>query len=312
MRTLHFTFHSVLKPEDPGYNHLLTCQDNRLRKILSHLQNSGFQVVSCRNFLELRESLRNLATISFDDGYRDGYSVALPILKEFGVAATFFITTCTIEDKLPPNAKFTLALRVLGIDRVSENLRSHLRGTTYEDLLTESFVPRVTFWHDPLPLQRLKTVFNHYLPIDLRQAIADDIFAEVLNKEGKSEKERCRATYLSVDELKGLEKAGMEVASHAATHAMLQNRSPEEVEKEIGDSLITLQNALGKQPVPVNVAWPYDGDGLIPTHLKGVAAKFQAKYWTIYLQGQLPSTDEVDTFLIRRVDHSLFEKVFGI
>jgi peptidoglycan/xylan/chitin deacetylase (PgdA/CDA1 family) len=35
----------------------------------------------------------NFACVTFDDGYRDNYGVALPVLERFGIKATFFIAT---------------------------------------------------------------------------------------------------------------------------------------------------------------------------------------------------------------------------
>jgi len=35
----------------------------------------------------------NIACVTFDDGYRDNYEVALPVLERIGFKATFFITT---------------------------------------------------------------------------------------------------------------------------------------------------------------------------------------------------------------------------
>jgi len=42
----------------------------------------------------------NIACVTFDDGYRDNYEVALPILDRFGIKATFFITAGFIGKSL--------------------------------------------------------------------------------------------------------------------------------------------------------------------------------------------------------------------
>jgi peptidoglycan/xylan/chitin deacetylase (PgdA/CDA1 family) len=41
-------------------------------------------------------------SITFDDGYRDNFEVAAPILKEFGLPATFFVTTGFVQSETVP------------------------------------------------------------------------------------------------------------------------------------------------------------------------------------------------------------------
>lgn len=65
-----------------------------------------FEVVSLRQFvdqLEMRQSVEGLLAITFDDGYRDNYEIAAPILKRLRLPATFFVTTEFIgTDFVPP------------------------------------------------------------------------------------------------------------------------------------------------------------------------------------------------------------------
>ena len=45
----------------------------------------------------LKERKGRFALITFDDGYRDNYEVAFPILKSQGLSAAFFVTTGFVD-----------------------------------------------------------------------------------------------------------------------------------------------------------------------------------------------------------------------
>lgn len=64
-----------------------------------------FKVVSLTYFVEQIEkgqSVGGMLAITFDDGYRDNYEVAAPILKRWNLPATFFVTTKFIETDIVP------------------------------------------------------------------------------------------------------------------------------------------------------------------------------------------------------------------
>lgn len=65
-----------------------------------------FRVLSCDEILNLPRTLetldRDAVIVTFDDGYRDNYELAFPILKQYGVPGVFFIPTNILENpKLP-------------------------------------------------------------------------------------------------------------------------------------------------------------------------------------------------------------------
>jgi peptidoglycan/xylan/chitin deacetylase (PgdA/CDA1 family) len=58
---------------------------------------SNFRVVSLHDFYKLKKTEKDLpdklAMVTFDDGYKDNYEYAFPILSEFGIKAAVFVTT---------------------------------------------------------------------------------------------------------------------------------------------------------------------------------------------------------------------------
>ena len=77
---------------------------NQLR-VLFGLLREHFTVIPLTKLVEKLESKHDLCgevVISFDDGYKDNYELAAPMLHELGLPATFFVTTNFIGSKAVP------------------------------------------------------------------------------------------------------------------------------------------------------------------------------------------------------------------
>lgn len=72
---------------------------------LAKIQTSGYNIISLyRLVAALTQGAAlpsNPVILTFDDGYRDNYENAFPILKAHGATATFFIVTDFIDEQRP-------------------------------------------------------------------------------------------------------------------------------------------------------------------------------------------------------------------
>jgi peptidoglycan/xylan/chitin deacetylase (PgdA/CDA1 family) len=116
-------------------NPALCITTRSFRRQMEHLR-EHFQVLSLEDAMRAIDGQlyleRDAAAITFDDGYRDVYTHAMPILRELGLPATVFVPTSypVSGDYLPHDrlfAAFALALRD-GIDLTDAPLPLPLRG----------------------------------------------------------------------------------------------------------------------------------------------------------------------------------------
>lgn len=96
-------YHYISTPP-PGADRLrrdLSVSPEAFRTHMAYLQERGYQPISIHNLIyALTRGAPlppNPIIITFDDGYRDNYDNAFPILKEFGFRGTFFVLTERVD-----------------------------------------------------------------------------------------------------------------------------------------------------------------------------------------------------------------------
>ncbi len=181
-----------------------------------------------------------MAAVTFDDGYRDFYDHAFPLLKRKGIPAAVFVVTGlvgTARKQIHDRLYLTLAAAFLSQGRSSRDV--------------DRTLGRLGIQPPEIPPNRLKHAAGK--PFALTRALLDALpQAEVLrvveeleselNLEQSMEAAPESLTWEMVAEIHG---AGMTVASHTRTHAFLTNEKRQRVLDEVVQSRSELEKRLG-------------------------------------------------------------------
>lgn len=113
----------------------------KFREQMKYLKDNGYVTLTLAQAYDFFVSNKSVPeksiVLTFDDGYEDNYVEALPILKEFGFKATFFIITDWV-DKIPGymNLKQLKEMQAHEMDIESHTAyHDHLKQLSYEKQL---------------------------------------------------------------------------------------------------------------------------------------------------------------------------------
>lgn len=168
---------------------------------------------------------RNAVCITFDDGYADNFTVAAPILRKYGVVATFFVAAGYLDGGMMWNDRIVQALRGSPecIDLREMGLPAYEPGDAAQSRRSLDKV-----------VQAAK-----YLPQQEREQIA----ARLAAMYSASAATQMMMTSRQVRELAD---AGMEIGAHTMSHPILAKIAPDVAEQEIVQSKIRLEAVTGR------------------------------------------------------------------
>ena len=164
--------------------------------------------------------------VTFDDGYADNASVALPILQRHGIPATFFITAGYLD----------------GGRMWNDSIIEAVRCTTARSLDLADLGLGTVELDSPLA----------------RGAVAEAIIGKVKHLDPFERQSRvdslCRRTAVALPgdlmmtaaQVRELAGSGMEVGAHTMTHPILRSIAVAEARREIDDSRHHLQSITGQ------------------------------------------------------------------
>jgi peptidoglycan/xylan/chitin deacetylase (PgdA/CDA1 family) len=219
-------YHRVNDEDDPFFNAISTeLFDQEMRFVARH-----YKVVSLGELLRHLESdsTETVVAVTFDDGYQDNYLNAFPVLERYGIPATIFLTTGSMDDCEP---------------LWFEQLAGALKRTEQEFVDLEIDFPR-RFWtrtqSERLESnQQIFALMRSMTDSDRRQSLA-----KVLSALGVREFGDRKHKMLTWDQVRLMKKQGIDFGGHTVTHPFLSRMTRPEVAWEVSECKRRIEDEL--------------------------------------------------------------------
>ena len=170
-----------------------------------------------------------IAVVTLDDGYKDNYMYAFPILKKYNIPATIFLVTGHIDTS---NLFWFDKVKYLICNTKLESIKLHGLGdfslNSMKDRLKSLFIiieklKKISDEKKNDILENLVNIFNVDIPHDLGQDIN-----------------------LSWEEVKEMSECGVEFGAHTVTHPILTRISLDQAKFEILQSKKDIEKRLNQ------------------------------------------------------------------
>ncbi len=201
----------------------------------------------------------NSLLLTFDDGYIDNYTYAMPILEEKKVQGSFFI----------PGKTFTEHC-LLDVNKIHYILASAVPQKLLEDVFERmdyyrgrefDFPDNKELWDkygnkegrfDSKEVLFIKYMLQTVLPEKLRKCISSELFEKYV---GVSEEQLAYELYLTEEQIRTMKHHGMHIGIHGYDHYWLGNLSKDQMQSDINKALDVMDAFIDKKEWVMN--YPY-------------------------------------------------------
>jgi peptidoglycan/xylan/chitin deacetylase (PgdA/CDA1 family) len=281
-----FTYHRIADPgADPFYDPVISATPASFRAQVDWLSRNV-------RILTLSEAIERItspapwrepaALVTFDDGYRDNFEIAVAILRDRGVPATFFLPTAFLESpRLPWWDEVACIIKQTRVRRLD--------------------VPPISIDLDAGPrTSAIRAVIDGFLG----GAIGDEPrFLEALAERAEvpvDHEAMARALFTDWDQVRRLTGpgTGLSVGSHGHSHRKLAGLDSDSQRRELVESKRIIEDRLGREVAAL--AYPYGWPGSYTAETKALAAGAGYRAGFAALEG-VNRQGTLDRFEIRRL-----------
>jgi peptidoglycan/xylan/chitin deacetylase (PgdA/CDA1 family) len=252
------TLHCVGYPEGTDYlPSYMKLHEKAFDDLLGRLA-AAFDVISLHEALDRLAGGargRNAVVVTLDDGYRDNYTHALPILKKHGVPATVFLETAAVDRRsLSWIQKFFFVDKQRGSEYIA-----HEYAHRTKDPHVASKLSSAAFTSDNVEYA-LKKILKYEVDATERESIFDDLFKAL----GGEDPALLDGAYLNWDEVRAMAEEGVTIGCHTMNHPILSTLTKEEARLEIREAKRLIEEKCGFEvdtfAYPWGRSWDFNDD----------------------------------------------------
>jgi peptidoglycan/xylan/chitin deacetylase (PgdA/CDA1 family) len=221
--------------------------------------------------------------VTFDDGYRDNYTVAYPILTMLEIPATFFLTTSMLTHReLPWWDIISYLFKNTSVKKIHYNDRVFDLHAERNEAIQHFLVLKKT---QPAAATR-------YLTMELSELLQVD----------PPDAEAQSAEIMTWEQVREMRAGGMEFGSHTHTHRVLTTLDPMEIREELLLSKLLMERELNEEVL--SISYPVGETKLVPEGIGDLCREcgYRIGYTT---NSGVNSWDNLETFSIRRTAYLL-------
>lgn len=243
------------------------------------------------NHKEILSSKENYFFVTFDDGLKEQFQYAMPILDELNVPAVFFANSRNFQNKKLSTVHKIHLLRSILSPYVFLSLLTKF-SNTIQILDTDIVKAKSIYIYDDIESASLKYLLNFKIDFKVQEEIINTIFVIYFNEESV-----LRELYMSEKEIINLAQKGY-LGSHTHNHFPLGLLNETKLKFELENSKLYFEN-LTKTKIEM-VAYPYGNPEACTNKVVQTAKEIGYKFGFTTTRGA--NTIENNLLLLNRFD----------